>query len=140
VQHLQASQPQFKSSKLYYHAPDKFNGIDLEILNTPQSSWMFLIVHSHPITCCDEEKQFSYVYLSSDSFQIKLKAVRHAGGQRLLLPPLIYPLIIATLKANKPLLVTMGGYSAEISPHTFIDKYNKLQHPPNFIIPFRLPF
>lgn len=122
-----------------YYSPDKYNGVDLEILRSTECTHMFLIVHSQSVACCEENEHSSYITLSSDAFQVRLKAIRHQGGQRLLLPSLVYPLIISTLKSNKPLLVKMGGYSAEISPKTFVEKYKKWQHPPNFILPFRFP-
>jgi len=140
VQHQHTGNADFNSSKLSYYAPDKVNGIDLEILSQEQSMRIYLNVHSRRIPAFKGNPQEALIKITVEDQVFELIGARHQGGQRLLLPESILGILISQLKEGKSIFIELEGYSGIIHGEQFAKKFQKIAHPPAFESPFHLPF
>ncbi len=140
LSHMHSGNTQFNSSRLCYIASDPLNSIDLELLSTHTALSLFLNVHSHPIAPYKENTKQAYLVLKIAEISIPYIVFRHEGGHRLLLPIELQEKIIHALLHNQTVYIETSGYLAKFEPQDFSEKYRKMQHPPRFSNPFRLPF
>jgi hypothetical protein len=136
---IQTGSSKYDSSRLLYVAEDRVNGIDLELLQTPQGLKIYLLVHSSPVAPYGEEGKKSLVRISTEKEKKVILATRREGGQRLLLPETIYPFILTALKEKEWLTLQLSGYETRISPGKFKEKFEKLEHPSKFDVKVNLP-
>jgi hypothetical protein len=139
VSHIKGGSAEFNSSRLAYHSEDRVNGIDLEFLKTKDSLNLYLHVHSRPIPCFQDSPKKAKVTVQAEDKSYTFSALRHEGGQRLLLPSSIQEIIIETLKNGMPVVIHLEGYDVSIEPACFSDFFYKLHYPPRFSSLFHLP-
>jgi hypothetical protein len=140
VDHVQASSPEFASSKLTFRAKDRNAGVDLELLKIGSAEYLYLNVHTRSVPAYNHNAKAARVFVHANGERIEVIAYRHEGGQRLLLPEAVYPLILNSLKAGKNVAISLDGYTATIDATDFQKQYKSWQSPPFMKNPFHLPF
>lgn len=139
-QRIDAGDQQFNSTKLTYHSQDPINGIDLELMQTPNLLRSYLNVHSLPIPSLKDDPKATAVNLCIGDNTYQFLARRHEGGQRLVLPQEMTEKIIEGLLQHLPLKIKVPGYAVVIEAEGFEEKFQQLGHTPLFRNPFHLPF
>ncbi len=134
------SDSKYDSSKLTFHAKDRINGIDLEILKTEKTSHLYLIVHSAPVPPYKKDPKSALVTFFKEGNKEIFIAHRHEGGQRLRVPDALFEKIINALEQKESLVITLEGYSTEVNATEFPKFYKEIQSNPLFTNPFHLPF
>ena len=132
LDHVRSDDCSSDSSKLSFHAPDRVNGIDLEILQLYQSGTqktlhLYLNVHASPIPPFNNHPKEALVTIIIDENKHSFIAHRREGGQRVLLPDASHSLIIGSLKEKKAVTIQLQGYITEVDPSQLLEKFNKMQ-------------
>lgn len=125
--HMQANDPSFRSSRLTYHCQDRINEINVEFLKTRSSLHCYLYVHSDAIPPYKGALQEARVQLLIESTQHTIIAMRHAGGQRLLLPDSAGSLILSALDKGTPVFIKLDGYAVKLDPENFKEQFASMQ-------------
>ncbi len=107
---IKTGEKEFDSTRFCYTAPSSSTGIDLELLSTQEKLRIALIVHSQPIPSYRDEHEKALVRITALGKKQIIIASRREGGQRLLLPESIYPLLLDCLKKGEPLTFETPGY------------------------------
>ncbi|MBS0652994.1 MAG: hypothetical protein JSR39_05635 [Verrucomicrobia bacterium] len=137
---VESGNSDFNSAKLTFPANDPIHGIDVEFLNTSKNLYVYLNVHSIPIPALKNNPKYAFVHLTIGTEKYRFEALRREGGQRLLLPEEAVDLMISSLRKNLPIEIKVSGYSTQITPSGFPEKFKKMQQSPLFPNPFHLPF
>jgi hypothetical protein len=140
VDHVQASNPEFASSKLTFQSKDRNTGVDLELLKIGTAQYLYLTVHSQTVPAYNHNAKAARVFIHTNNERIEVIAYRHEGGQRLLLPEAVYPLVLDSLKTGKDVTIALEGYTTTIDSANFQKQYKSWQSPPFMKNPFHLPF
>lgn len=139
VSHIQSGSKQFSSSRLSYRSPDPVNGVDVQFLSLDESCHLYLHVHSHPIKPYMGDPKKALVQVKTEDKTTSYFAIRHQGGQRLLLPDEAKDYIVEKLKSGQFVTISTSGYSSTLTPESFDKKYFLLEKPPRFRIPVHSP-
>lgn len=91
------------------------------------------------IPCSPENPRYSVVTLRGDERTLTLNAERHAGGQRLRLPPAAQEFFLNALEKGETLCLELEGYSEEIEAKGFARALAKMAHP-GLRLNFRFPY
>lgn len=139
VQNLPARSVCFESARLLYCSCDRTCGIDIELLSGPELLATYLQVTSGYIPCNPDDPTTSPVTLRGKTRSLTVDAERHAGGQRLRLPPAAQEFFLSTLKLGEPLRLELPGYVEPIDTAGFARAFTKMSHP-GLRLPFHLPY
>lgn len=139
-QSIKTGNPDYNSTRLVYHSPDKLHGIDLELLKTGETTRLYLIVHSHTVPPYKGDPKRAAVLLTIDKKSYTVIAGRREGGQKLLMPDSARELILSALKNGTFIDISLKGYTAKVTSENFSSKYQEWEHPSPFSNPIILPF
>lgn len=139
VSHVRTGDKAYNSSKLSFAASDPINGIDVEMLKMQNSFRTYLQVHSHMIPAYKDNPKEAFVSLESEDGSVNGLAIRHEGGQRLLLSDVHQKFLLSHLIEKKPVTIRVEGYSITLNAENFSEHYEELQSP-SLTIPFRIPY
>ena len=138
--HLQTGDKAFDSSKLTYTTADTRNNIELEFLKTADVLHLYLQVYSSPVPAYRGDPSQALIMLSTEKEKIETVALRHEGGERVQLTDALRDKLIAWLLAGEKVTISLQGYVTTLEAADFKEKFAKMQHPPFFSNPFKLPF
>jgi len=139
LDHVQTSNSRFSSSKLFFTAKDRSNGIDVEILKTKSALRVYLSVHSQAVPTYRGDPKKALAVLFYENQKHSFIVARHEGGQHFLLSDADADLLISLLEKEVPVTIKLPGYSTQVSPEEFSIQFEKLHHN-TFANPFHLPF
>jgi hypothetical protein len=129
---IDSGSAQFSSSRLTHTLADAPNRLQLEVIQTKNTRKGYLYVHSHPIPPSKANPKLSNVYIQTEDNSFSYLAIRHSGGNRILLPEEALEKIFYALKSGEIVTLKSGGYVATLSPNGFENEYKKFQSPSKF--------
>ncbi len=139
VSHVQAGKKDYNSSRLSYPVHDTVNGIGIEMICAQGLINTYLEVHAQQVPAYQGNDKEALVILKIEGKTFQGIGHRHAGGQRVSLPPQLQQLLTESLQLNQPVMVMLEGFFTTLEPKEFSEQFRELQSEP-IKNPFQLPF
>lgn len=139
VAHLQAEKECYNSSRLSYRVHDMVNEVAVEMVCSLGQLNTYLVVYSQTIPPYKGNPKEAYVRMKTSQATIEGVGYRHDGGQRIALPSDLQQFLIDSLLQGEMTTLALDGYSANLTPDHFAQRYKELQVQP-FNNPLQLPF
>lgn len=117
--------PEYSSSQMILPAQEN-ETLALEIVSTISGLRMYVNVYSIPLSPLPFDDKKIDVTFSTEEASFIVVADLLIGGQRVLLPPQTTEWMITTLLDFRTVKVSVGRYSAEITPASFQEHYFKM--------------
>jgi hypothetical protein len=119
----------YNSSRLSFHSPQNFCGINLEFMRGEFGIVGFISICSLEIPVLPDSHE-SLVVILADEKKYCFACRRLAGAQRLLLPPEATELMIDLLNNGTTIYIAMEGFGSEIPACNFSKKYREFSRVP----------
>ncbi|MEC7838403.1 MAG: hypothetical protein VX777_00015 [Chlamydiota bacterium] len=110
---------EYSSSKVHYKDPTSTRPLEIELINTSDTSLLYINAHTLEFPAQKEHPDKSKVHITIDDEEIETSAYRLQGGQRLLLDDDSRKLIVDALNNNKSVTIKVGRYKTVLSPKGF---------------------
>lgn len=113
------------STRLSYAPPSSSSKLQLEIMQYKGEKRGYLCSSSHPIPCLEGNPKQAFVTLKIQDEVFSYIAIRHEGGQRVLLPSTAIEKILSSLEKGEKATLEVPGAKIILLPEGFSSQKKK---------------